>query len=755
MPANGRTAGGVGSAVAVAVGSGVDGAGVSVAGAAVAVAGAAVAVAAGGAVGVAGGAAVGVAGAGVAGAGVAGAAAHAVATSDSTTSNAAPRNGPTLRMASSSCTMARAVHEGRRQPTLAARKPEPPMTASDATPARAPSSARPRCWTARGMLNSIERVSSGRRKVRDMARTVAEGPGTDSVAPTADSEGSLAPAVTRAVAVLDALAADPGVPLGTSELSRRLGLPKSSIANICGALVDAGLLRRAGVGFALGRKLAELGGAYLATVDQVHEFYTSVDLLQTASEETIQLGVLDGTEVTYVARHDGTQPIRLASGIGRRLPASCTAMGKAMLASLRPEELADRYRGIRWLPTMTQRSHRTTETLFAELETVRQVGHAIDEEETAEGVVCFAVANPRPPARGGTLRRERDAAQGASHRRAAQGGDRRTRPARPDDVRSTPGAARVPATTIAAVRDVGSDGARRPAMTLALFRVAIDGPDGQPVTRLARGDSETGPDELLPAGLTIDGLLAAAAGRNAIAEALATTGDGSASAAGARVLAPVEHQEVWAAGVTYERSRDARMDESATAATVYDQVYDAERPELFFKAPGWRVRGPGEPIGIRADSTWDVPEPELALVVAGDGRSSASPSATTSPRAASRARTRSTYHRPRATRGAAPSGRASCLPPPWWACSRSPSPSSGTASRSWMAQRPVPEIRRSFDELAGWLTRAMPFPVGAVLLTGTGIVPETGFSLRERDVVRIAIAGLGVLENPVERVGRS
>jgi DNA-binding IclR family transcriptional regulator len=209
-----------------------------------------------------------------------------------------------------------------------------------------------------------------------------------------DSEASLAPAVTRAVAVLDALAAEPGVAAGTSELSRRLGLPKSSIANICAALVDAGLLRRAGAGFRLGRRLAELGGAYLSAVDQVQEFYDACDSLDTASDETMQLGILDGTEVTYIARHDGRQPIRLASEIGRRLPARCTARGKAALASLDGDELAERLRGVRWLPTMTAKSHRTVEALMADLERVRERGFAIDDEETAEGVICYAIAIP-------------------------------------------------------------------------------------------------------------------------------------------------------------------------------------------------------------------------------------------------------------------------------------------------------------------------------------------------------------------------
>jgi 2-dehydro-3-deoxy-D-arabinonate dehydratase len=80
-----------------------------------------------------------------------------------------------------------------------------------------------------------------------------------------------------------------------------------------------------------------------------------------------------------------------------------------------------------------------------------------------------------------------------------------------------------------------------------------------------------------------------------------------------RLLSPIDHQEVWGAGVTYERSRGARMDESEGAAVFYDRVYDADRPELFFKSTASRVAGPGEPVAVRADSAWTVPEPELGL----------------------------------------------------------------------------------------------------------------------------------------------
>jgi DNA-binding IclR family transcriptional regulator len=211
---------------------------------------------------------------------------------------------------------------------------------------------------------------------------------------------SLAPAVTRAAVILDLLAENGGVAAGPSELARRLGLPKSSIANICAALADAGLARRVGTGFALGRKLAELGGAYLASIDQVQEFYDACHELEVASDETIQLAVLDGIEMTYLARHDGRQPVRLTSQIGRRLPASVTATGKAALALLDRDEVATRFDGVQ-LPTLTRRSLPTVEALFADLDVVRGRGYSMDDEETVEGVVCFGVAIPgREPGEG-------------------------------------------------------------------------------------------------------------------------------------------------------------------------------------------------------------------------------------------------------------------------------------------------------------------------------------------------------------------
>jgi DNA-binding IclR family transcriptional regulator len=155
-----------------------------------------------------------------------------------------------------------------------------------------------------------------------------------------------------------------------------------------------------GTGFALGRTLAELGGAYLATVDEVQEFYETCHELPTASVETVQLAILDGAEMTYLARHDGQQPVRLTSQIGRRLAASHTATGKAALATLDDEEVRRRYEGRR-LPVMTSRSHATVGALLQDLEVVRQRGYAIDDEETVEGVVCYGIVIPgRRPGEG-------------------------------------------------------------------------------------------------------------------------------------------------------------------------------------------------------------------------------------------------------------------------------------------------------------------------------------------------------------------
>lgn len=214
----------------------------------------------------------------------------------------------------------------------------------------------------------------------------------DDVEETARGASS-APAVTRAAAILDVIATA-GTAVALSDLARQLGLPKSSTANICLALEHAGLLSRSGGGFALGRKTVELGGAYLAGVDEVRRFYELCSTSPYLSQETARVAVMDGLDVLYLARYDGRQPLRLTAGIGDRFPASCTATGKALLARLPDDVLDDRLSGVRALPTLTERSLATPAALRAELVRTRERGWAIDDEETTPGVTCLAVAAP-------------------------------------------------------------------------------------------------------------------------------------------------------------------------------------------------------------------------------------------------------------------------------------------------------------------------------------------------------------------------
>jgi 2-dehydro-3-deoxy-D-arabinonate dehydratase len=221
-----------------------------------------------------------------------------------------------------------------------------------------------------------------------------------------------------------------------------------------------------------------------------------------------------------------------------------------------------------------------------------------------------------------------------------------------------------------------------------------------------------------------------------------------------RLLPPVEQQEVWAAGVTYLRSKAARMDESDFGATAYDRVYTAHRPELFFKSTPAKVVGPGEPVGIRRDARWNVPEPELALVLNSHGRIVGY---TIGNDMSSRdLEGENLLYLPQAK-----IYRGSCALGPWIVVG-----ASEAKARQWtitltirragalafQGETSVDRIRRSFDDLAHYLFRSQQFPWGAVLLTGTGIVPPHDFTLQPGDVVAIGLSGIGVLENPVVTV---
>ena len=283
----------------------------------------------------------------------------------------------------------------------------------------------------------------------------------------------------------------------------------------------------------------------------------------------------------------------------------------------------------------------------------------------------------------------------------------------------------------------------------ALFRLAL--PDGG--IRLARGPLGEGPVDLLPAGLDVDALLSQD-GEQALAAALAHPAAGPVPG-GSRLLAPVQGQEVWASGVTFERSRNARNEE-AGPVDFYDRVYDAVRPELFCKASPGRVRGPGQEVGIRQDSGWDVPEPELGLVADATGRLVA---LTVGNDMSSRSiEGENPLYLPQAKVFTGSCALGPALVP------LTEAPELGGLVIELVIHRdgevlfrdsvPLSAMRRRPEELLEWLYQALEFPVGVVLLTGTSIVPPAELTLRAGDVVDIAVSGVGTLTNPVEQVGR-
>ena len=192
---------------------------------------------------------------------------------------------------------------------------------------------------------------------------------------------------------------------------------------------------------------------------------------------------------------------------------------------------------------------------------------------------------------------------------------------------------------------------------------------------------------------------------------------------GLPLLAPLAPEEIWAAGVTYERSRSARVEESESAADVYDRVYEAERPEIFLKDAGCRrTVGPNEPVGVRSESTWTVPEAGARPGArARTARSSRSSAATTSRRATSRPPTRSTSRRPSSSPRAVRSARRFSCPTIPARRSRSRC-ASGTrpARSSTRTARAPPKLHRSLEELAGWCVRENPVPDGRGAAHGHG-----------------------------------
>ena len=217
------------------------------------------------------------------------------------------------------------------------------------------------------------------------------------------------------------------------------------------------------------------------------------------------------------------------------------------------------------------------------------------------------------------------------------------------------------------------------------------------------------------------------------------------------LLAPIDAQEVWAAGVTYKRSKTARMEESETAASCYDRVYVSPRPELFFKSTPHRVSGPGAPLRIRQDATWNVPEPELTLVITSKKRLVGF---TIGNDMSSRdIEGDNPLYLPQAKLYDQSCGLGPCIT----LAAAMPSVEQigirlvirHDGAVVFEGATDAGQMARSFDDLIGWLSRDNSFPTGVFLLTGTGIVPPSDFTLQKGDLVEISIDGVGTLANPI------
>lgn len=218
------------------------------------------------------------------------------------------------------------------------------------------------------------------------------------------------------------------------------------------------------------------------------------------------------------------------------------------------------------------------------------------------------------------------------------------------------------------------------------------------------------------------------------------------------LLAPIGTQEVWAAGVTYFRSRTARMEESKDAGggSFYDRVYSADRPEIFFKATPQRVANPGQPMHLRSDSKWMVPEPELTLVINPAGQIIGY--TVGNDLSCRDIEGENPLYLPQAKCFKLCAAVGPCI-----LVTKEPLPPESAITLSieragkevFRGETTLSQLKRTPQELAGFLYRDNTFPTGALLMTGTGIVPGDEFTLQSGDEVWITIEGIGTLANPM------
>jgi len=219
--------------------------------------------------------------------------------------------------------------------------------------------------------------------------------GTQRAASVTDDRSSSerSPAVHKAAVLLDVLSRHQR-PMSVTDIARYAGIPKSSAHSLLATMTTSGLVYRvtATRDYVLGSWLVELASRFLEGNALVDLFADAARAFVAKTGQTVQLGRLEGTEVVYLARVEGGQPIQLASRVGTRIPASTTAMGKAAMSMLTTHEIRRRYHGVRRLPVMTDRSLRTVPALLAEVENVRHHdGLAVDNEESGVGLRCFGV----------------------------------------------------------------------------------------------------------------------------------------------------------------------------------------------------------------------------------------------------------------------------------------------------------------------------------------------------------------------------
>jgi 2-dehydro-3-deoxy-D-arabinonate dehydratase len=218
------------------------------------------------------------------------------------------------------------------------------------------------------------------------------------------------------------------------------------------------------------------------------------------------------------------------------------------------------------------------------------------------------------------------------------------------------------------------------------------------------------------------------------------------------LLPPISHQEVWASGVTYMRSREARMEESKDAGggDFYARVYDAERPELFFKATAYRTVGSGEPVRIRKDSKWNVPEPELTLFACSAG--SIEGYTIGNDMSSRDIEGENPLYLPQAKSYDGSAALGPCLYVPEQPIHPDAMISVEIVRNSqsvFKGEISINRMKRKHTELIGFLFREMSFPFGTYLMTGTGVVPPDSFTLASGDEIRITIEYVGTLVNRV------